>query len=77
MLKIPAGAVAPVAPERPESHTIHGIERIDPYAWLRAGNWQEMFHDTSLLDPAIRDYLEAENAYQEQVLRPTAPCASA
>ena len=72
MLKIPAGAVAPVAPERPESHTIHGIERIDPYAWLRAGNWQEMFHDTTLLDPAIRDYLEAENAYQEQVLRPTA-----
>ncbi|MCG6123048.1 MAG: S9 family peptidase, partial [Microvirga sp.] len=30
-----------------------------------------MFHDTSLLDPAIRDYLEAENAYQEQVLGPT------
>ncbi len=44
----------------------------DPYAWLRADNWQEVLRDPSVLDPEIRAYLEAENAYTDAVLAPLA-----
>lgn len=54
----------PAAARRPLEDEHHGIRRSDDYAWLRAANWQEMFKDPSLLDPAIRAHLEAENAYQ-------------
>ena len=54
---------APVALRRPVTLERHGIARTDDYAWLRADNWQAMFKDTSLLDPAIRAHLEAENLY--------------
>ncbi|KQT45219.1 peptidase S9 [Aureimonas sp. Leaf454] len=60
----------PVAERRPTEDTRHGRTRRDDYAWLRAPNWQEVFKDTSILDPAIRDHLEAENAYQEAMLAP-------
>ncbi len=63
---------APKAEKRPLSDTRHGITRTDDYAWMRADNWQEMFHDPSLLDPAIRAHLEAENAYEQAAMADTA-----
>ncbi len=63
----------PVAPRRPHSFTHHGITVTDDYAWLKDANWQEVLHDPSVLDPDIRTYLEAENAYAEQLLGHTAP----
>jgi oligopeptidase B len=48
--------------------TYHGIRRVDDYAWLRASNWQQVMRDPARLDPAIRDYLEAENAYSKAVM---------
>ncbi len=62
----------PAAEKRPATDTRHGISRTDDYAWLRADNWQDVFRDPSLLDPAIRAHLEAENAYQEAMLEDTA-----
>lgn len=62
---------APVAELKPVSDTRHGITRTDDYAWMRAENWQEMFHDPSVLDPAIRAHLEAENAYQTALMADT------
>ena len=62
----------PRAAKKPATDTRHGITRTDNYAWLRADNWQQMFHDTSLLDPEIRAHLEAENAYQEAAMADTA-----
>ena len=53
----------PRAPARPERLVHHVRERIDPYYWLRAENWQEVMRDPAVLDPEIRAYLEAENAY--------------
>ena len=67
-----AAAKPPVADRKPWRDARHGREREDDYAWLRAANWQEVFKDTALLDPAIRAYLDAENAYQEEAMRPTA-----
>ncbi len=63
---------APVAPRRPHSFTRHGITVHDDYAWLKDPNWQEVLRDPSVLDPDIRLYLEAENAYTESVLGHTA-----
>ena len=51
----------PVAAQRPVVHCIHGDERIDEYAWLRDRD-----------DPAVRAHLEAENAWTNAVLEPTA-----
>lgn len=65
--QFPAGQ-PPVAAKQPIEDTRHGISRTDDYAWLRADNWQDVFKDPSLLDPAIRAHLEAENAYQEAML---------
>ena len=62
----------PLAPKHPfPIATPIGQLPPDDYAWLKQANWQEMFKDTTLLDPAIRAYLEAENAYtDDQLTRP-------
>jgi len=62
----------PVTEERPVEDTRHAITRTDEFAWLRADNWQEVFKDPSLLDPAIRKHLEAENDYQSAMMADTA-----
>jgi oligopeptidase B len=49
----------------------HGYELVDEYRWLRAGNWQEVMRDPSLLPSEIRTHLEAENAYTDAVLADT------
>ncbi len=49
----------PIAPTRPHAHSLHGEDRADPYAWLRDKQ-----------DPAMRAYLEAENAYADEVMAP-------
>jgi oligopeptidase B len=68
-----AAANTPVAPRRPHSFTRHGITVADDYAWLKDPNWQEVLHDPKVLDPDIRTYLEAENAYAERLLGHTEP----
>jgi oligopeptidase B len=62
----------PVAPRRPTTSTRHGITLTDDYAWLKDARWQEVLRDPSLLDADIRQYLEAENAYADTLLNPTA-----
>ena len=67
----------PVAAKHPVPDTRHGISRTDEYAWLRADNWQEVFKDPALLDARIRAHLEAENAYQQEMLADGAALRSA
>lgn len=62
----------PRAETHPETSTWHGISVRDDYAWLKAANWQDVMRDPSVLDPAIRAYLDAENAYADQMLADTA-----
>jgi oligopeptidase B len=50
---------APVAEQRVRVDTLHGDVRRDEYFWLRVKT-----------DPAVKQYLEAENAYAEAVLAP-------
>jgi oligopeptidase B len=62
----------PKAQRIPTFAVQHGVELVDEYAWLRADNWQEVMRDPAALDPQIRAYLEAENAYTESALADTA-----
>ena len=56
---------APVAPVRPVTVEQHGTTRTDPYAWMRAENWQAVLQDPATLPPEIRTHLQAENSYYE------------
>jgi oligopeptidase B len=51
----------PVASERPHVLEAHGDRRVDPYYWLRDKQ-----------NPEVIAYLEAENAYTDAVMAPTA-----
>lgn len=62
----------PAAPTRSHGFVRHGVTIADPYAWLRAENWQEVMREPDRLDARIRAYLEAENAYTDAVMAHTA-----
>ncbi|MHB2265935.1 S9 family peptidase [Aliihoeflea sp. PC F10.4] len=62
---------APTAEQREHSHTHHGITVSDPYHWLRADNWQEVFKDPATLASDIRVHLEVENTYQAELMADT------
>ena len=55
----------PLAARKPHEVSVHNVKRNDPYHWLRAHNWQEVMQQPETLDPEIRAYLDAENAYYE------------
>ncbi len=52
----------PVAPKHPHPITQHGQTRVDDYYWLRDRD-----------DPAVLEYLKAENDYLDEVLQHTQP----
>ena len=54
------GIPAPRARVSPVHHEAHGVVRIDDYHWLGDRG-----------DPAVTEYLEAENAYTQAVMAPT------
>jgi oligopeptidase B len=73
MNDLPSRARPPCAARHPVTSTCHGIARVDDYAWLRDANWQAVIRDPKRLDPEIRSYLEAENAYLAASLADTVP----
>lgn len=62
----------PVAKTVAFDHTLHGDVRHDDYHWLRDDNWQEVMKSPDVLAPEIRAYLDAENAYTDEMMRDTA-----
>ncbi len=63
---------APVAEIRPRHFSVHGQAITDPYAWLKAENWQTVLKDPAALPADIAAYLRAENAYADAALAETA-----
>lgn len=57
-----ARLIPPVAEKQPKVDTIHGDKRVDDYFWLR-----------EKANPKVVEYLQAENAYAEQMLASTKP----
>lgn len=66
----------PVTERRPSLRTVHGVELVDDYAWLRAGNWRDVLRDPAVLPADIRAVLEAENAHAAAQLGPLADLAA-
>ncbi|MCC5859414.1 MAG: S9 family peptidase [Ectothiorhodospiraceae bacterium] len=62
----------PRAPKRPVRLRFHGHTRQDDYAWLRDPQWREAMQNPERLQPDIRAWLEAENAYTDAVMADTA-----
>ena len=62
----------PRADIRPMQRSAHGIAWTDEYAWIRAENWREVLRDPTRLPSDVRALLEAENAYADALLAPTA-----
>ncbi len=60
-------AAPPVAKRVPVEDVRHGDRRVDDYHWLRDPGYPQVE------DPEIIAYLEAENAYREQVMAPVRP----
>ncbi len=50
----------PVADRQPTTISVHGDARVDEYFWLREQS-----------NPKVTDYLKAEDAYTDAVMRPT------
>ena len=63
---VPTPAAPPVAPQRAWLHTEHGVERSDPWYWMKDRN-----------DPQVIAYLEAENAYTDQMTADSQPLRQA
>jgi oligopeptidase B len=57
----PPPAKPPVAKKIPKIDVLHGDRRVDDYFWLREKS-----------NPDVAAYLEAENAYADAVMKPTA-----
>jgi len=58
------GAAAPQPPmaeKKPKTTNIHGVTLVDDYFWLREKT-----------NPAVLAHLQAENAYAEELMKPTA-----
>lgn len=53
----------PIAEKRPHEMSLHGQTRVDEYYWLR---------DDTRQSPEVLAYLEAENAYFEETMKPWA-----
>ncbi len=70
---------ARLEPVPPQTHSVmttrnvHGKVIEDPFAWLRADNWQDVLSDPTVLPSEIRSVLEAENAYAAALLAPQEP----
>jgi oligopeptidase B len=62
----------PRADIRPTRRSAHGVTWTDEYSWIRAENWREVLRDPTRLPSDIRALLEAENAYADALLAPTA-----
>ena len=57
----------PRATVHPDLPKFHGHGRSDEYSWLRDDNWQQVMRTPEVLRPEIREYLEAENTYAEEL----------
>ena len=64
---------APVPRKDPRRIVQLGRERVDDYAWMKDDNWRSVLRDPSVVKAEVREHLEAENAYLDQILASTRP----
>jgi len=62
---------APVAKVDPKELTIHGDTRVDDYFWMRLSDEQKEAENPDEQTKRVVDYLNAENAFLEDVMKHT------
>jgi len=62
---------APIAEKKDSVLTIHGDTRVDPYFWMRLSDEQKNAENPDQQTQKVLDYLNAENAYTEAVMKNT------
>ncbi len=62
---------APIAEEQDSVLQIHGDTRVDPYFWMRLTDEQKTAETPDNQTKRTLDYLEAENEYQQKVMKHT------
>lgn len=55
----------PIAKQTEHVTEIHGTKLVDPYAWMRSSAWPGEIKDRDIID-----YLESENAFFDDYMRP-------
>ena len=65
------GLEAPRAEQRPVTIEQVGFTRVDEYQWIKDDNWQQVMREPEVLDSDVRELLDAENAYLDNVMAPT------
>lgn len=61
---------APIADKIPHTFSAHGYDRVDHYHWMRLTDKQKTAEVPDTQTAKVKEYLEAENAYLEEVLAP-------
>ena len=64
---------APVAAREAHTLSIHGDDREDPYYWMKLRDAQKNADVPDAHTQRVLDYLNAENAYREDVMQPLQP----
>ena len=64
-------SAAPVAEKQEHITEIHGLELKDDYFWMRLSDAQKEAETPDAQTTAVVDYLNAENDYKTEVLKPT------
>ncbi len=63
---------SPMHPPLHPKKTVHiekfGIERTDPYAWMKPANWHEVLRSPLCLSKEIKQVIDKENAYSKAVM---------
>ena len=61
----------PIAKQVPKTLEIHDDKRIDPYYWMRLSDEQKEAEQSDEQTQDVLDYLDAENDYRKQMMKPT------
>jgi oligopeptidase B len=61
----------PIAEKKDSVMTWHGHTRVDPYFWMRLTDEQKTAATPDEQTQKVLDYLNAENAYKEQIMKHT------
>jgi oligopeptidase B len=61
----------PIAEKKDSVMTWHGHTRVDPYFWMRLTDEQKTSETPDEQTQKVLDYLNAENAYKEQIMKHT------
>ena len=61
----------PIAERKDSLLEAHGNTRVDPYFWMRLTDQQKIANDPDIQTKKVVQYLEDENTYTSEVMKPT------